>query len=110
MIQPKPNFCRNCLNFVERRDIEGFAACVRNHRPKIACGDFKPKPDSPRFIRDYGGFCLYCENIVLVNGFTACVRGHRPRVACQDFRDAFSNLMKESSLKRVRVAEVIFYI
>lgn len=41
MIQPEPNFCRNCINFVERRDIEGFAACVRNHRPRIACQDFR---------------------------------------------------------------------
>ena len=37
VIQPRPGFCRNDLNFVERRDIEGFAACVRNHKPRVAC-------------------------------------------------------------------------
>jgi len=107
MIQPEPNFCRNCINFVERRDIEGFAACVRNHRPRIACDDFKPKSNSPSFAVTYGGFCLYCENLVVLDGFTVCVRNHRPRIACQDFRDSFLSLRKESSLKRVRVSRVI---
>jgi hypothetical protein len=102
---PKPDFCRNCINFVERRDIEGFAACLRNHKPRIACQDFKPNEDSPKFVKEYAGFCLYCDNLVIVDGFAACLRNHKPRIACQDFKDSISIIMKETSVKRVRVAE-----
>ncbi|MEM2614986.1 MAG: hypothetical protein QXO15_12305 [Nitrososphaerota archaeon] len=105
MFQPKPEFCRNCLNFIERRDVEGFAACARNHRPRIACQDFKPKEDSPIFTKEYGGFCLYCENLTLINGFATCARNHRPRIACQDFKDGFLNLRKLCSVKRVKIAD-----
>jgi hypothetical protein len=102
---PKPDFCRYCINFVERRDIEGFAACVRNHRPRVACQDFKPSIDSPSFVKEYAGFCLYCDNLVIMDGFAACVRNHKPRVACQDFKDSILMLTRETGMKRMRIAE-----
>jgi uncharacterized protein YbdZ (MbtH family) len=105
VLKQKPEFCRDCINFVERRDLEGFAACIRNHRPRVACQDFTPIKDSPEFVKNYAGFCLYCDNLVIVDGFTVCARNHRPRIACQDFMDVVSTLMKRTSMKRVRIAE-----
>ncbi|HID17049.1 TPA: hypothetical protein EYP26_02000 [Candidatus Bathyarchaeota archaeon] len=100
------NFCRNCLNFVERRDIEGFAACARNHKPRVACNDFKPRRDSPIFAKRGMGFCLYCENLVVVGDITACARNHRPRIACDDFKDAASILRKLASIRRLEIASI----
>jgi len=104
---PFIEFCRNCRNFVERRDIEGFAACVRNHRPRIACDDFKPRSDVPESARKGLSFCLYCENLVIVKGFAACVRNHKPRIACDDFRGAVRTSRKEASTKRLSMASLL---
>jgi hypothetical protein len=99
------SFCRNCINFVERRDLEGFTACVRNHRPGIACEDFIAKEGAQRHPES-SDFCLYCRNLVIVGQKPACVRNHRPGIACEDFKDAFVELRKLASLRRLEVARI----
>jgi len=104
---PFIEFCRNCRNLVERRDMKGFAACVRNHRPRIACDDFKPRSDAPESAKRGLSFCLYCENLVIVKGFAACVRNHKPRIACEDFKNAVKISRKEASMRRMSVASLL---
>jgi len=99
--------CRNCRNLVERRDIEGFAACIRNHRPGIACEDFRARPDAPEFVKRGLSFCLYCENLAISGGFAACARNHRPRIACEDFMDAVKTTRRTASMRRLMVAYLL---
>lgn len=98
-------FCKDCVNFVERRDIEGFAACVRGHTPRVSCDDFEPKPNVPSRVKEGGlGFCLYCENLSIINGVTVCSRSHQARIACDDFIDASDELRRLSSRRRLELA------
>ncbi|MEM2926069.1 MAG: hypothetical protein QXO94_01205 [Candidatus Bathyarchaeia archaeon] len=100
------SFCRNCINLIERRDMEGFVACVKNHRPGIACEDFTPVEGATSGLLDGMGFCLYCKNLTIVDQKAVCARNHRPGIACEDFRDAFRELKKLASIRRFEVARV----
>jgi len=88
--------CSECYNIEDRRDIEGYALCLREHDPAVSCDDFNRSQNSTVDIR----FCSECKNFEgRENGLILCARKHRPRSACADFIDKNEALRKARNKK-----------
>lgn len=78
--------CRDCVNFEDRRCIEGVALCAMHHGPSVCCLEFKPRDKTIDTNNSYALFCLNCSNYENIDGVSICARDHRPGIACAAFR------------------------
>ena len=100
------DFCRDCANLEDRRDIDSVAMCGKNHGPYITCEDFELKDAHKNEGRLYYNYCPECVNFEDINDTPICAKNHTPGVACDDFSDNFleksgvkqNNLMKTTLL------------
>jgi hypothetical protein len=92
--------CRDCKNFEDRRDIDGYALCANNIGPYICCNEFKPIKDTLNENRLYNQFCLECANFEDVNSTPICAKNHTPRIECDMYKDRFEylNRTKQNNL------------
>lgn len=89
----RTRFCLECVNFEDRREIEGVAVCAKGHRPGISCQDFMDK--SGKNTASKTRFCFECENFEdrrEIEGVVVCARGHTPGTSCPDFRDRVTDI------------------
>jgi len=102
-------FCRDCVNFEDRRDIDGVALCKMNIGPHVCCVEFKPRQESINADRIYNRFCVECANFEDVDGITLCAKNHTPGVACAGFGSRYEklNMVQENNrMKTVLVAYI----
>lgn len=85
-------FCRDCANFEDRRDIDGFVLCAKNIGPHVCCQEFEPKDESTNENRLYNRFCVECTNFDNATGFPLCAKNHTPGVACDGFKSKIEEL------------------
>ena len=85
-------FCRDCANFEDRRDIDGYALCAKNSGPYVCCEEFEPKHESINANRLYNRFCVECDNFEDIDGVALCAKNHTPGVACDGFKSRFEKL------------------
>jgi hypothetical protein len=100
-------FCRDCVNFEDRRDIDGVALCKMNVGPYVCCVEFKPRQESMNADRIYNRFCVECANFEDVDGISLCAKNHTPGVACDGFESRYGklNMVQENNrMKTVLVA------
>ena len=85
-------FCRDCVNYEERRDIDGTALCRKKTGPNVCCEDFEPRDVNLNSNRLYHRFCAECINLEDVEGIPTCGRNHTPGVACEGFTSRLRKL------------------
>jgi len=85
--------CRDCVNFEERRDIDGVALCARKIGPYVCCDEFELKEkDLLNCNRLYNKFCVECANFEFINEVPICAKNHMPTVSCAGFSSRFEKL------------------
>ena len=86
-------YCRDCVNFEERRDIDGVVLCARKIGPYASCDEFELREkDLPDGNKLYNRFCVECANFEFVNEIPICAKSHTPNVACVGFSSRFEKL------------------
>lgn len=99
-------FCRDCVNFEDRRDIDSIALCGLNAGPYVCCEEFLPKNPSMNESKLYRRFCSECANFEEVDRTSVCARNHTPGVACGQFINRFERLHVIRQNSQMRVALV----
>ena len=99
--------CRDCINFEDRRDIDGYALCGKNRGPVVSCEDFNPKDDFVKETRLYEQFCLECTNLQLVDETPVCAENHNTGIACDEFQDWSEVLQVIQQKKRTKTIWLI---
>jgi len=98
-------FCRDCANFEDRRDIDGVALCRKSRGPYVCCEEFELRDNDVNENRLYHRFCLECANFENVNGTSVCAKNHNPGVACEEFTERLEKLngIRQNNLVKTAV-------
>jgi len=86
----KTRVCLECINFEDRKEIDGAVLCAKGHKPGVNCPEFHDKSEGLREAASKTRFCLECINFEdrkEIDGTVLCARGHSPGVNCLDFQD-----------------------
>ena len=100
-------FCRDCANFEDRRDIEGYALCAKNLGPYVCCEEFEPKHESINANRLYNRFCVECTNFEDVTSVPLCAKNHTPGIACDGFKSRFEKLNVTRQNNHMKTALIV---
>ncbi|MEM2110923.1 MAG: hypothetical protein QXX08_03485 [Candidatus Bathyarchaeia archaeon] len=98
-------FCRDCVNYEERRDMDGVALCKKKIGPYICCEDFELR--NPSADRLYNRFCAECVNFEDVEGISICGKNHIPSKACEYFASRLKKLDLTRQNNLVRTALIV---
>ncbi len=106
----KTRFCRDCLNFEDRREIDGTVLCTENMRPFICCEEFQPKYAETNLNGSRDRFCFKCISFENINDIVLCSKNHQPEVACKGFRSTFEKFKatrRNTRLKNVSTSHTM---
>jgi hypothetical protein len=99
-------FCRDCVNFEERRDVDGNTLCRKNVGPYACCEDFETRNENKNPDRLYHKFCVECVNFEDVDTVPVCTKNHIRGTACQEFKSRFEKLKATRHKKNVNTVLV----